>query len=289
MVVRVCSKQVLTVGFPSCSTCGEEGIKCDREVCVTDEPLLNLLRRMRGSLGWTASNYTFFWGRKLSEALVRRGGTPHPHGAVTLAAKNAALAKSRGEPVPDTPANFDARDRWPGLVGDMNDQGWCDTAWALTTASVASDRLAIQTGGRKRDRLSPQELMDCSRSLQNGCDVGGHLDRAWNYLRRKGISPETCYTWTGTQDKCRASPGRCKRYRTGPVYPLPGEDMIRYDIMTSGPVQATMRLYRDFFSYRSGIYRRSPESKTHRTGFHVVKIVGWGEENGIKYWVSSGR
>lgn len=52
---------------------------------------------------------------------------------------------------------------------------------------------------------------------------------------------------------------------------------------------ATMRVYRDFFSYQRGIYRHSAASRSDPSGFHSVRLLGWGEEhNGYnveKYWV----
>jgi len=60
---------------------------------------------------------------------------------------------------------------------------------------------------------------------------------------------------------------------------------------------ATMRVYQDFFVYRSGIYRHS-RSAIHDSdsepSYHSVRIIGWGEETSyrgppIKYWVSLRR
>lgn len=52
---------------------------------------------------------------------------------------------------------------------------------------------------------------------------------------------------------------------------------------------ATMRVYHDFFLYQTGVYRRSSFGADERSGFHSVRLIGWGEErNGsktIKYWV----
>jgi len=52
-------------------------------------------------------------------------------------------------------------------------------------------------------------------------------------------------------------------------------------IYKSGPVETAFTVYEDFANYVSGIY-------THVSGGieggHAVKIVGWGEENGVKYW-----
>lgn len=99
-------------------------------------------------------------------------------------------------------------------------------------------------------------------------------------------------------------------YRVGPAYSLNNETDIMIEIMESGPVQgknrifflpehvlifsflfflATMRVYRDFFSYRGGIYRHSAANRGDRSGFHSVRLVGWGEEQSgystTKYWV----
>ena len=85
------------------------------------------------------------------------------------------------------PAEFDARRRpgWSGLIGPVQDQGWCGASWALSTAGTASDRLSIQTGSRVT--LSAQHLLDCvpESSAVRGCR-GGRLDRAWHHLRWTG-------------------------------------------------------------------------------------------------------
>jgi len=41
-------------------------------------------------------------------------------------------------------------------------------------------------------------------------------------------------------------------------------------------------VYRDFMTYKSGIY----EHKTgEELGGHAVKIIGFGRENGVSYWL----
>lgn len=46
-----------------------------------------------------------------------------------------------------------------------------------------------------------------------------------------------------------------------------------------------MTVHQDFFHYKDGIYRRSRFGNNELKGLHSVRIVGWGEENGDKYWV----
>jgi len=60
-----------------------------------------------------------------------------------------------------------------------------------------------------------------------------------------------------------------------------GEKEIMEKIQRSGPVETAFTVYEDFANYVSGIYTHVSGSVE---GGHAVKIVGWGEENGIKYW-----
>ena len=50
-----------------------------------------------------------------------------------------------------------------------------------------------------------------------------------------------------------------------------------------------MRVYHDFFTYQTGVYSHTPFGADQRSGFHSVRLIGWGQEdNGyenLKYWV----
>merc|ERR1719382_948700 len=52
--------------------------------------------------------------------------------------------------------------------------------------------------------------------------------------------------------------------------------------MSYGPVQTSLQIHSDFEMYTSGIYHRLEEQTF--LGWHAVKMVGWGTENGIQYW-----
>jgi len=61
----------------------------------------------------------------------------------------------------------------------------------VRVAGVAADRIRIASSGKLQDTLSAQHLISCNRDrLQRGCQ-GGHLDRAWWYLRHYGYAHET--------------------------------------------------------------------------------------------------
>ena len=39
--------------------------------------------------------------------------------------------------------------------------------------------------------------------------------------------------------------------------------------------------------YKSGIYSKHPSASIHneKDPYHAVKVLGWGSENGVDYWV----
>ena len=38
------------------------------------------------------------------------------------------------------PTHFDARERWPRYISPVVDQEWCGSDWAISIATIASDR-----------------------------------------------------------------------------------------------------------------------------------------------------
>lgn len=85
--------------------------------------------------------------------------------------------------------------------------------------------------------------------------------------------------------------------------PVQGEDRFRFVFAMLPYVidrfvfsiffSATLHVYRDLFSYRSGIYKHSGANRGEASGFHSVRLIGWGEERSgyttTKYWVHSSR
>ena len=65
---------------------------------------------------------------------------------------------------------------------------------------------------------------------------------------------------------------------------MESESEIMYEIYYYGSVSASMKVFEDFENYEGGIYER--KSDVEKFG-HVVRLIGWGEENGIKYWIGA--
>jgi len=60
-----------------------------------------------------------------------------------------------------------------------------------------------------------------------------------------------------------------------------GEANIQSAIMAGGPMEVAFTVYSDFENYAGGIYHHVSGGMA---GGHAVKVVGWGVENGNKYW-----
>lgn len=276
-------------------------VVCEHNRCLQERDLIEKINLESPILGWRARNYSEFSGRTLDEGVKLLLGTLNPSRSV-----------HKMMPVPriyeplSLPREFDARSRWPLYISAVKDQGWCGASWAISSADVASDRFSIMSKGVENVKLSPQHLLSCNNRGQRGCE-GGYLDRAWLFMRKFGLVEESCYPSTGSDEECKlrkrtdlrgagcpppSNSLRTELYKVGPAYRLGNETDIMQEILTSGPVQATLRVYQDFFSYESGVYERSLLAERYESGYHSVRIIGWGEEERsgggppVKYWLA---
>ena len=62
----------------------------------------------------------------------------------------------------------------------------------------------------------------------------------------------------------------------------PRQEKIMHELMTKGPVEVDFEVYADFLNYKSGVYQHVSGGFM---GGHAVKLMGWGEENGVPYWL----
>nr|CDJ88828.1 Peptidase C1A domain containing protein [Haemonchus contortus] len=218
------------------------------------------------------------------------------------------------------PESFDARDKWKNcssVIGYIRDQSNCGSCWAVSAAETMSDRLCIGTNGRVQTILSDTDILSCCGMFcGDGCD-GGYAIRAWGYAKDSGVCSGGRYDTKGNckpyvfypcgfnegqkaygvcpRDHAYKTPvckkycqyGYGKRYNRDKVfvkgaYMLPqNEALIQSQIMRKGPVQAAFVVYEDFGAYKSGIY---VHVGGREAGAHAVKVIGWGVENGTKYW-----
>ena len=216
------------------------------------------------------------------------------------------------------PVQFDARANWPNcsdIIGLIRDQSNCGSCWAFGAAESMSDRICIKSMAATRVNISAEDINDCCRECGDGCE-GGFPRSAWEYYQNPGVvtggnfgSRSGCkpYSLASCDHHLPVSPHpcpssiaktpHCERKCSNPVYDkaykidlhkgmdphrFEGVENIMTEIMKNGPVEASFSVYADFPTYKSGVY----EHKTGKfLGGHAVKILGWGMENNMPYWL----
>ncbi|KAJ3653167.1 hypothetical protein Zmor_012431 [Zophobas morio] len=204
------------------------------------------------------------------------------------------------------PPSFDARDQWlecRDVIDNIRDQGNCVSCWAFAAAEVMSDRLCILSKAELKFEFSPQDLLSCCPHCGYGCG-GGYAFAAWIYWQERGIVSGGDYN---TNTGCKPYEGlaylnnttpTCKTYCTNTNYTIAYDNdrrigasyfsmseniqQIQYEIMTNGPIQASYKVYEDFTTYKEGVYQYTYGAEL---GGHAVKIIGWGSENDVPYWL----
>lgn len=214
----------------------------------------------------------------------------------------------------EIPEHFDAREKWPycDSISTIRDQGTCGSCWAVAAASVMSDRLCIHSNGMYNIELAAEDLMGCCKDCGRGCN-GGYMDgTSFQYWVDAGLvsgapynSTEGCkpypfkpcqYPFVGCvpeeSPKCTHhciheydGQYRKDKFYGNSAYKLPNDErMIQLEIMTNGPVESGFTVYEDMYLYRRGVYKYVVGKAV---GKHAVRIIGWGREQGIPYWLIS--
>lgn len=178
--------------------------------------------------------------------------------------------------------------------------------------------MCIETKGNITARLSAEHMLGCCHTCGYGC-ASGFPWAAWKWLVTDGVvsggvfgdrnwcsaySLHPCEHYvnaTAERPKCDkplatpACPAACDagtayktafaddRHKFASTYSVSSDsDQIRTEIITRGPVTATMNVYEDFLYYKSGVY---VAASGEELGGHAVKILGWGAEGGLEYWL----
>lgn len=175
---------------------------------------------------------------------------------------------------------------------------YCGSCWAHAAASALSDRIKIARKAAFPDvNLAPQVLASCGPG--NGCRGGSHL-AAYDYIYQYGISEETCspYQSRGHTNGLKCSEGiycqtcnadgECYVPDEWDVYyvqdygALSGEQDMMSEIYLRGPIACSIMANIPLDNYEGGIlFFNETDYKTN----HAISIVGWGVENGTKYWL----
>nr|AKZ42344.1 cathepsin B preproprotein [Castor fiber] len=215
------------------------------------------------------------------------------------------------------PESFDAREQWPNCptIKEIRDQGSCGSCWAFGAVEAISDRICIHTNGHVNVEASAEDLLTCcGGQCGDGCN-GGYPSGAWNFWTKKGLVSGGLYnshvgcrpysippcehhvngsrpqcTGEGDTPKCSKTcePGYSPSYKEDKHFGYTSysvssdEKEIMAEIYKNGPVEGAFTVFSDFLMYKSGVYKHVAGDMM---GGHAIRILGWGKEDGVPYWL----
>jgi len=240
------------------------------------------------------------------------------NGAVKMVHYNSSIA------IPDSFDSETNWPKCASIIGDIRDQSNCGCCWAFGTTSAASDRFCISTDASELVTFSAQDVCFCSsfngcgggftgsafNYIQKGVVTGGQYNNtgptqdlclafSLPHCHHHGPQGSDPYPAEGDVGCETQSSPRCPRecddnakaphdvhkedkYTfSGDINSYSSVEAIQQAIMTGGPIATAFTVYDDFENYVSGIYHHVSGEEA---GGHAVRFVGWGEEDGTKYW-----
>lgn len=188
------------------------------------------------------------------------------------------------------PQSFDWRD-W-GAVTDVKNQAYCGSCWSF--GSVGDIEGAWYLAGNDLTSLSEQQLVSCDSKYDFGCD-GGWQEAAFEYIREKGgiVSYDTLPYKGVDEDNVEKSPS-CpssvskKNYvatisHWSHMSQSPDDELsMMLKLIKVGPMTLSMNA-KPMTYYKSGI--ADPSDCDPIALDHAVLLVGYGVEDGVKYWI----
>ena len=174
--------------------------------------------------------------------------------------------------------------RTHNVVNPVRNQGQCGSCWAFATTANAESVWAIHTG--LLYDLSEQYLVDCATGigyLNMGCH-GGNMDSAFKYMINNKQCNETEYPYVSGVTESKGNCHTCNEFtHFSSCYDVvPNNQVSLKNAVLKNPVVIGIEADTYYFqSYSSGILT---SELCGTTIDHAVEIVGFGIDNGIKYW-----
>lgn len=172
-----------------------------------------------------------------------------------------------------------------GAVTPVKDQQQCGSCWAFSAiGNVEGQQIIVN---KKVYILSEQELVDCDREQDAGCN-GGLMDLAFAYLIKNGAVQEKDYPYKGKDQRCKLKPSdvvvKVKSFNDISK----NEDEIKEVLYTTGPLSVAVNA-NPFQTYQGGILRPTTRNCNPTELDHGVLAVGYGvasvNNELVKYWI----
>jgi C1A family cysteine protease len=175
------------------------------------------------------------------------------------------------------PSEVDWREK--GAVTPVKDQGKCGSCWSFSATGSMEGAWAIRTG--KLESFSEQQLIDCSIEYGNSGCQGGLMDGGFEYAIDNGMCLENDKPYLARSDTCN----RCNKvaYFSQCFDVTSMNELHLKQAVSRGPVSVAIEADTLVFQLYSGGIVDNVKCGTNLD--HGVLVVGYGEDNGKKYWI----
>uniref|UniRef100_A0A2N9HV79 Peptidase C1A papain C-terminal domain-containing protein n=1 Tax=Fagus sylvatica TaxID=28930 RepID=A0A2N9HV79_FAGSY len=178
--------------------------------------------------------------------------------------------------VVDLPESVDWRKE--GAVTPVKNQGSCGSCWAFSTVAAVEGINQIVTGNLTS--LSEQELIDCDRSFNNGCN-GGLMDYAFEFIvSNGGLHMEQDYPYLMEEGSCEEKKEEMEVVTISGYQDVPQNDESLLKALAHQPLSVAIEASgRDFQFYSGGVFDGHCGTELD----HGVTAVGYGSLKGSDY------